>query len=161
MDNSLLENLTVTLANLLDFDEIASLLNEITDSIKQQKNWSNYNVNAEKENQRKTFEKILNSESKVFVAKINSEIVGILNLQIVSNIRHGWQRGHVEELVVKKEYRRIGIGTKLLQGAISYCQKNNIHMIKLMCGNQLSESQRFYEKNNFVFKDRGYRLEIK
>lgn len=157
----MVDNLSISLANLSDFDEIISLLDEITESIKQQKNWDSYNVTANREKQKKTFETILNSQSKVFIARVNSEIVGVLNMQTVSNIRHGWQRGHIEELVVKKEFRRKGIGTRLLQEAVNYCRNNNIHMIKLMCGNQLLESQKFYENNNFAFKDKGYRLEIK
>lgn len=161
MDSVLVENLSISFANHSYFDEIVNLLNEITESIKQQKNWNRYNVTADREKQKKTFETILNSQSKVFVARVNSEIVGVLNLQIVSNIRHGWLRGHIEEIVVKKEFRRKGIGSKLLQEVIDYCRDNNIRMLKLMCGNQLLESQKFYENNNFVFKDKGYRLEIK
>ena len=74
------------------------------------------------------------------------------------NLRHGWKRAHIEEVIVKKEYRGKGIATVMFDKVKEYCKSNNIGVIKLMCGNQLTEAQRFYEKNGFIFKDKGYRL---
>lgn len=156
----LLEKITFSSAKFEDFDEILKLLNEITQTINSQRNWENYRVDAKSIQQKEIFKEILGSECKIFVARYNNIIVGVINLQIVINLRHGWKRAHIEELVVKSEYRHKGVGSFMLKNIYDYCRKNNIRVIKLMCGNQLPIAQKFYEKNGFVSKDKGYRLEL-
>lgn len=152
--------ITFSFAKAKDFEQIRILLDEITENIREHKNWNNYKVYSETLQQKEIFKKILKSDSKLFIAKINNAIVGLINMQVILNLRHGWKRAHIEEFVIKKEFRRKGIGSKLLKETIKYCKKENIKVIKLMCGNQLDEAQKFYEKNGFEFKDKGYRLEI-
>lgn len=156
----MIKKCTIALAKQENFRDVINVLNEITEHIKSQKGWSNYRSAVITEDQRKIFNNIVNSENKVFVAKLNDEIVGLVNMQIVNNIRHGWKRAHLEEVIVKKEYRRKGIGSKMLSKIINYCKINNIKTIKLMCGKQLKDSLKFYKKNGFKFLDEGLRLKI-
>jgi GNAT superfamily N-acetyltransferase len=143
-----------------DVDEIIDLFAEITDAIVDQNNWGNYTVDAKREDQKLVIEMIMDLDDKIFIGKYNGEIVAGVNVEVIRNIRHGWQRAHVEEIVVKKGYRGKGIGTALMNHVIAYCRAHGIRVIKLMCGEQLKDSQCFYEKLGFVSKDKGYRLEI-
>jgi len=151
----------ITSAKKDDFKQIVDLLDEISESIRSKRGWSNYTLNTKRTSQRNIFQNILNSESKIFVARKNNEIIGLINMQIINNIRHGWKRAHLEEVVVRNDFRRKGVGTKMLSAVIEFCKKKNISVIKLLCGRQLNEGQQFYEKNGFLFTDKGYRLEIK
>jgi len=154
-------NIDIDFASEDDFEEISFLLNEISQAIiSASGRWSKYSVNSDKSKQRQIYDMLIKSNNKLFLAKINGKVVGCVNLQLIQNIRHGWLRGHLEEVVVKLEYRGKGIGTMLMKSVKDYCKRNNIKMIKVMCGKQLKESHKFYEKNGFKYLDRGYRLAI-
>lgn len=156
-----LDNIEITFAKEKDFDEVDRILTEITKEIVSAgDNWSNYKVDSNKSARKNIFLEIIKSPSKIFIARIDDEIVGCINFQLVRNIRHGWARGHLEEVVVKKGYRHKGIGTKMINYVIDYCRKNNIEVIKLMCGKQLKKSEAFYRKNEFVDLDFGFRKDI-
>lgn len=144
-----------------DFNEVDSLLNEISQAIVDVGDkWSTYKVDSAKNKRLLIFKKLLNSQNKLFIASLDGHIVGCVNLQLIQNIRHGWLRGHIEEVIVKNEYRGKGIGSKLIQAVINFSKKNNIKIVKLMCGKQLIEAHKFYEKCGFKYLDKGYRLEI-
>lgn len=140
-------------------EAIISLLDEITEVIK--RNYPSYDINSTHADKIRTIRKIFESESKIFLAKYRNQVIGIINLQIVNNIRHGYGRGHLEEMVVKKQYRNKGVGTLLLKKVVDYCRKGNIVSIKAGARKDLKKIRRFFEKNDFRFVDAGYRLEIK
>lgn len=143
-----------------DVDEIIDLFAEITDAIKTKTGWDNYKVETRRSEQKMIIEMIMDRDDKIFVGRYKGEIIAGVNVEIIRNIRHGWQRAHIEELVVKDGFRGMGVGTALVKHVIEYCKKNDIRVIKLLCGEQLLDSQTFYEKIGFVCKDKGYRLEI-
>ena len=144
-----------------DFEEVDKLLSEISEAIVSVGNkWSNYKVNSAKEKRYSTYTSLINGQNRLFIARFGAQIIGCINLQLVQNIRHGWIRGHIEEVVVKSEFRVKGVGTKLLNAVKDYCKKNDIKVIKLMCGKQLLDAHKFYEKNGFSSLDIGYRLEL-
>lgn len=146
---------------LNDFEGVMVLLEDISESIRQHPRWESYQVQTERNNQLKIFNEAINGgENVMLIAEGQNKLVGFVNMQLVNNLRHGWKRGHIEEIVVASKYRGKGIGTALIDGLKTYCLSNDIHMIKLMCGNQLVESQCFYEKRGFAHQDRGYRLEL-
>jgi len=156
-----MDNIEIVCAENRDLDQILILLNEITESIRSTKGWNSYSLSTQKESQRKIFLEILKSEGRLFVAKYNGRIVGLVNMQVVYNIRHGWKRAHLEEVVVNKEFRRNSIGSKLIKAVANYCKDNNIGVIKLLCGKQLKTSLKFYKTNGFKFTDEGLRLDVK
>ncbi len=141
-------------------DVIIDLFAEITDIIQMKPHWGDYTVDAKREEQKMVIQMILDQDDKIFIGTYKGEIIAGVNVEIIRNIRHGWQRAHIEELVVKSGFRGMGVGTALIKHVIEYCKENNIRVIKLMCGEQLVESQAFYEKQGFVCKDKGYRLEL-
>ena len=160
MKNSdFLNNVKVYFANFRDSDEIITVLDEISYTIKAK--YPLYSIGSTYVDKLKTIQKLLETDSKIFVAKYNNQIIGIVNLQIIFNIRHGYKRGHIEEIVVEEKYRKKGVGSLLLTKVAEYCNKCNITSIKLNCRKELKEARKFYEENNFKFVDIGYRLENK
>ena len=93
-----------------DLDLIAEKLYEEFDDL-----W-NYNV----------FKSELESEnSKYIVAKQNDEIIGYAGIWIAIDI------AHITNIVVKKDMRRTGIGSLLLQEIINMCKELKILEITL------------------------------
>ena len=156
----MIENIVIRFAKISDGPAIINLLDQITKSIQDHKNWNSYKIETSLQKQRAAICKIIKSQSKLFLVIRDSELIAIANVQIVTNVRHGWDRAHIEELVVHEKFRNRGVGKQLLLAIREYCKKQNITVIKLLCGCQLVESQVFYEANGFTFTDKGYRLNL-
>ncbi len=161
MEPIILSKVTIRIATAKDCEELINLFDEITTSIQNVGGkWENYTNNSTFLQKKKVLNDILLSDSKVFIAEYLGKIIGAINLQIINNIRHGWKRAHLEEVIIENNYRGKGVGSMLMLHIKDYCQMNNIKSIKLMCGKQLVNSQEFYEKNGFIFTDKGYRFEL-
>ena len=110
MKNSdFLNNVKVYFATFKDSDEIITVLDEISYTIKDK--YPLYSIGSTYVDKLKTIQKLLETDSKIFVAKYNNQIIGIVNLQIIFNIRHGYKRGHIEEIVVEEKYRKKSVGS--------------------------------------------------
>ena len=100
------------------------------------------------------FEKYANKNSLLcnyktfnFLAKENDKIIGILNGYSVYD-----EKIYIELLFVLEEYRKRGIGSKLIKRVENYyCNKNFSYISLVTCGFQAPD---FYEK-------RGFKLEFK
>lgn len=154
-----LKDVKIGFAKEENFDEIIKLLTEITTSIQHKDGWSNYRVSTTSVNQRTIYLKAL-AENKIFIAVYKEKIIGLINLQLVLNLRHGWERAHLEEVVVHSDFRKKKVGSLLIEAVKDYCHQQGIKVIKLMCGEQLLDSQAFYQRNGFVCKDKGFRCEL-
>ena len=82
----LLEKVNVSLAKFEDFDDIRLLLNEITQTISSKAGWKNYRVNANADQQKEIFRQIIDGGNKIFIARHNNLIVGIINMQVILNL---------------------------------------------------------------------------
>lgn len=102
--------------------------------------WSNSNLESE----------LNNSNSHCFVAKFENEIVGFASiLQILDEI-------HLDNIVVKKDFRNLGIGKQLLEHLINICTNiNNVRLITLEVNETNTIAQKLYE--DFGFKKLGIR----
>ncbi len=67
------------------------------------------------QNLRKWFNR---NKDSILIAKVNGRVVGFILFSVIKNI------GYIEEIHVKKGYRRRGIGTSLLKKAEEYLMKN-------------------------------------
>lgn len=107
------------------------------------------------------FDEIISrSDTKIFVAEENGYLQGVATFYLLPNIRHGWHRGHIEDFFVTSTVRNKGVGTQLLSFIKDYCKKNNIIVIKLDSGNELTTAHRFYEKNGGKTTERFFRIDI-
>jgi len=91
------------------------------------------------------------------VAEVGGQIVGVLHLLFYLDILHGGLNSHVLLLLlVKDEYRRRGIGRKLLDEAVKYAVERKA--IEMHVNTIFKEATKFYRR--YGFKDSGVTLEL-
>jgi len=83
----------------------------------------------------------------IFVYIIEDKPVGMITLLIEQKLIHGGKCvGHIEDLVIDKEYRNEHIAKKLLEHVINIATYNNCYKVILDCDKELIP---FYEKFGF------------
>ena len=83
----------------------------------------------------------------IYVAELDSKIVGATTLFIEPKFIHeGGLVGHIEDVVVRKEYQGTGIGQKVVKALLAYAKKQGCYKTVLDCTDDLVP---FYEKMGF------------
>ncbi|MBR3249685.1 MAG: ribosomal protein S18-alanine N-acetyltransferase [Clostridia bacterium] len=85
-----------------------------------------------------------NENSKYIVAKINNEIVGFAGIWIAIDVPH------ITNIVVRKSYRKTGIGSLLLQELIKMCKNLNLKELTLEVNEHNLNAIKLYEKFGFI-----------
>jgi len=104
--------------------------------------------NIDKKTAEKIFDKInSNPDHIVAVAVIEGKIVGSATLLIETKFIHnGGKVGHIEDVVVDKEYQKKGIGEKIIIYLLRYAKDQGCYKTILDC---VDEVKPFYEKLGF------------
>ena len=90
------------------------------------------------------------SGAKYFVADDNGCIVASCFVAIIPNITRGCSSiGFIENVITACEYRRRGIGKKLLVAAVEYAKNQGCYKVTLQSGSKRSEAHEFYESIGF------------
>ena len=90
---------------------------------------------------------IANPDHIIHVAEINGKIVGSTTLLIEQKFIHnGGRVGHIEDVVVSKEYEGRGIGIKLVRSLLEKAKGMNCYKTILDCQDELIP---FYERIGF------------
>ena len=84
-----------------------------------------------------------NKNSKYIVAKQNNEIIGFAGIWIAIDI------AHITNIVIKKDCRKLGIGSQLLQELINICKELNLKEITLEVNEHNQPAINLYQKFNF------------
>ncbi|MDD6237402.1 MAG: ribosomal protein S18-alanine N-acetyltransferase [Clostridiales bacterium] len=84
-----------------------------------------------------------NPAAVTFVADVDGEIAGFINLGVVLD------EATVNNIAVKQTYRRRGIGRALLTAAINYCQNNRLNMLMLEVRQSNRAAIALYERFGF------------
>ena len=155
-----MDNLKIRFASLDDKEDILNLLDVLGEEINLQRGYSKHNTEAKKLGGPILEEVLKREDAKVFVADLNGKLVGLITFYILPNIRHGYYRGHIEDIVVSKNMRGKGIGSKLFDHLKQYCKNNNIKVIKLDSGKELTDAHHFYEKNGGKYTEKMFRFDI-
>ena len=93
----------------------------------------------------------LNNTHKIFVYFEKDKIVGMITLLLEQKlIRDGAYVAHIEDLVVDKDHRGMGIANKLINYCIELSSRYNTYKIILDCDIKL---QKFYQKMGFEYKN--------
>ena len=77
------------------------------------------------------------------VALINDKIIGYICGEIILN------KGHVISIAVKREYRGLGVGSRLLNGFIDYAKNNGADRVYLEVSVKRFDAIKFYRKFGF------------
>ena len=107
--------------------------------------------NLEQNSVRNILKKILENENHIIhVAELNGKIVGSTTLLIEQKFIHeGGFVGHIEDVVVNKEFEGQGIGMKLVLSLLDVAKEKKCYKTILNCEDKLIP---FYEKIGFKQK---------
>jgi glucosamine-phosphate N-acetyltransferase len=86
---------------------------------------------------------------KIFVAVKNddTEIIGSITLLIEQKFIHdGGKSGHIEDVVTRREYEGMGVGSALVSAALAFAKEKNCYKVILDCS---EKNVPFYEKIGF------------
>ena len=78
-----------------------------------------------------------------FVALDNKKIIGILRLKINGGATY------IEDIIVKKNFRKNGVGFSLIQTAEAVSKENKCHVIYLQTTEKHKSAIKFYKKMKF------------
>jgi len=98
-----------------------------------------------------------NSNSHLLVAEIG-KVVGFIHFTTRRTVLHKRPSGLIDEVVVSKDYRRKGVGRKLLSAAIEKCRQLGCCEIEVSTELANREAIEFYR--GFGFEERGLLLEM-
>ena len=113
--------------------------------------------NLEQNSVRNILKKILENENHIIhVAELNGKIVGSTTLLIEQKFIHeGGFVGHIEDVVVNKEFEGRGIGMKLVLSLLDIAKEKKCYKTILNCEDKLIP---FYEKIGFKQKSTEMRF---
>src|ERR687898_1949636 len=112
-----------------------------------------------KEFSEKIFDKIRKSSNiKIFVAITGTDIVGSITAIIEQKFIHnGGKVCHIEDVVTRKGFENLGIGSSLVEKALELAVQEQCYKIILNCSKYNSG---FYEKFGFYKHDIGMRYDV-
>ncbi len=93
----------------------------------------------------------------IVVAEINDRIVGSTTLLIEPKFIHqGGFVGHIEDVVVSKEFQGNQIGEKIIKYVLELAKKHNCYKTILNCSDEVKQ---FYEKIGFKYHSNEFRFD--
>ena len=97
---------------------------------------------------KKTLKKIRSRPNHIiYVAVLGSKVIGSATIFIeLKFIHNGGRVGHIEDVVVRKEFQDKGVGQKLVEALLAYAKKNGCYKTVLDCADEVMP---FYEKFGF------------
>ena len=114
--------------------------------------------NISKEKATEIYQKIKsNPNHLVYIAISGDKVVGSTTMLIEPKFIHeGGNVGHIEDVVVAKEYQGRGIGEMLVQSLLELAKENNCYKTILDCSDDVKP---FYEKIGFKRHSNGMRFD--
>jgi len=104
---------------------------------------------------------LIDKDSRVLVAIDKGKLVGYAVAQIRKS-SPAWKRkeyGYIEEMAVRAEHRRKGVGTQILEKILDWFRSENIDMIELTVAAKNLVGYSFWKKHGF--KDYLHHLYLK
>ena len=114
-----------------------------------------YNCELDKLNDR-IDEMLKRGNYQIFVACDGDKVVGYIGCVSYLAFELDNEGMKIIALAVSKEYRRKGIGTKLLKTAEQWAKENNIEVILLNSGLLRLDAHVFYESQGYIKKSYGF-----
>lgn len=97
------------------------------------------------------FIELLPKNNKIYCMKVNNNIVGFGTIIIEQKITHNLGFvGHIEDIIISKEYTGKGYGKKLINFLVNIAKKYECYKVILNCS---EDNILFYEKCGFNKKN--------
>ena len=128
-------------ANREDIGAILDLYKQLVDS-----NDSSFTL----EMANKIWDEVEKYNIKYFLVKDNDKIIGTCYLCIIPNLTYnGKSIGFIENVIVDNNYRKKGVGKKLMEMATNYAKENNCYKAVLKSGINRVDAHKFYRNIGF------------
>jgi GNAT superfamily N-acetyltransferase len=142
-----IEGLRIEPATLDDLPELTELLFELFSQE------ADFIPNREKEMRGVRLLLEQPSRGRIFVLRGAGKILGMINLLITISTAEGGFVLVLEDLIVHRDYRQQGFGTRLLDYAIDFAKKKRFLRITLLTDKPNAKRKRFFLKRGFVESD--------
>ena len=108
-------------------------------------------LNPQDENVLRHWENILfDPKLRYFVVEAENKIVSTCTLTLVLNLTRGMRPyGLIENVVTDPDFRKQGLGTKILKHALDEAWQEGCYKVMLLTGSKRETTLRFYEKAGF------------
>lgn len=131
------EDVLVRKATLNDIDCVEILLQEL--------------IGDPMGDRRKFFKKALSSKDYAgIIAEVEGNIVGYVDLWGFLDPGHGAVLGVILNFIVSKDYRKMGVGDRLLEEAVKEARKRNFKEFHVWTGFDNKVAKAVYRKHGFV-----------
>lgn len=90
------------------------------------------------------------NRGRIFVARTDHAIVGIINLLFTISTAEGGMVMLLDDIIIHPEHRGQGYGTRLVEHALDFARKKDFRRITLLTDRISEESQRFFGRFGFV-----------
>jgi GNAT superfamily N-acetyltransferase len=98
----------------------------------------------------------------IYVAEVDGEVVASFQLMISRTLRgRGGLTGIIEAVHTRSDKRGQGIGTKMLQFAVSEAKRRGCRMVQITNRSERTDTHRFYERAGFSANCTGFRMALK
>ena len=135
--NTLHEKLVLRAAQSDDIEPMCALLEELF-AIET-------NFRAEREKQPRALGLLIHDPAcLVMVAVLNVSVLGMCSIQPLISTAQGGKVGLVEDVIVKKEFRGLGIGRRMLDYAGNWAISQDMSRLQLLADNKNSPARNFY-----------------
>jgi GNAT superfamily N-acetyltransferase len=80
-----------------------------------------------------------------WVAEAGGQVVGMVTAQTVMSTAEGGESAWVEDVVVRNDWRKRGVGRKLIEAVGAWCEGRGITRMQLLADGTNAEAMAFYE----------------
>ena len=87
---------------------------------------------------------------RIFVVRTDYEIIGMANVLFTISTAMGGFVLLLEDVIIHPDFRKSGYGSQLVEYVIDFAKRKNFLRITLLTDRVSEESQRFFQKMNFV-----------
>lgn len=102
-----------------------------------------------------------NPAQMLAVAEADGRVVGTLQMNFVVGIaQQGMRRALIESVHVVAEWRRRGLGQRMVEWAIEEARRRGCGIVQLVSDKSREDAHRFYERLGFKRTQLGMKLEL-
>jgi GNAT superfamily N-acetyltransferase len=126
-------------SQLQDFDGVIALLRQL---------WPDKHLDLDL--LRTVFQRALDCETQAYLCAVDGErVIGFGSLTLKNSLWQEGYLGHVDELVVDRDYRGHGIGVRLLTELTDLARRQGCRRVELDSALHRHEAHQFYGQNGF------------
>lgn len=105
---------------------------------------------------------ISDSNAIFVVAKTEGKVIGLVQLDIITDVFKGIKYGYINSVCTDFNYRNMGVGDKMIKECTKIAINNNCNYIELTSSDSKVIAHKLYYKNGYVIrKTNVFRKELK